>query len=149
MPSVNVNAVEQEIKVNASPETVFAFFTDPVKLRRWMSIGGEWNPVAGKPYRLVMTKEDIAVGEFVEVTPPTRLVLTWGWEGEDAVTKPGTSTLEFHLRPDGAGTIVRLVHRDFSAAEAAEQHNRGWEYFLSRLQIAAAGGDPGPDKMQE
>jgi len=149
MPSVNTNAVEQEIKVNASPETVFAFLTDPVKLRRWMSIGGEWDPVAGKPYRLIMTKEDVAMGAFVEVTPPSRLVLTWGWEGKDAVTKPGTSTLEFHVRPDGNGTIVRLVHRDLPTAETAEQHNRGWEYFLSRLQIAAAGGDPGPDKMQE
>jgi len=84
MPSVGTDAVVQEIKINAKPETVFAFLVDPAKVRRWMSIGGDWQPVPGKPYRLEMTKEDIAVGAFVEVDPPRRLVLTWGWEGQHA-----------------------------------------------------------------
>lgn len=149
MPSVETDAVVQEIKINAKPETVFQFLIDPVKLRRWMSIGGEWQPVAGKPYRLEMTKEDIALGTFVEVDPPNRLVLTWGWDGADAVTKPGSSTVEFNLRPDGAGTLLRFVHRDLPTPESVSQHRKGWEYFLSRLEIAAAGGDPGPDTFQE
>jgi uncharacterized protein YndB with AHSA1/START domain len=149
MPSVDTKAVEQEIRINAKPETVFAFLVEQTKLRRWMSIGGNWDPKPGNPYRLEMSKEDIAAGTFMEVRPPERLVLTWGWEGDDAVTKPGSSTLEFTLRPDGTGTLVRLVHRDLPTPESAEQHAKGWEYFLNRLQIAAAGGDPGPDKHQE
>ena len=149
MPSVGTDAVVQEIKINASPETVFAYLTDPVKLRRWMSIGGQWRPAAGQSYRLEVTKEDIASGSFVEVDPPRRLVLTWGWEGEDSVTKPGSSTVEFNLQPDGAGTLLRFVHRDLPTADTVRKHSEGWEYFLGRLQIAASGGDPGPDKMQD
>ncbi|HEV2037760.1 MAG TPA: SRPBCC family protein [Candidatus Eremiobacteraceae bacterium] len=149
MPSVDTKAVEREIKVNAKPETVFAYLTDQAKLRRWMSIGGSWDPKVGNPFRLEVTNEDIAVGTFVEIQPPTRLVVTWGWEGDDAITKPGSSTLEFTLQPDGAGTLVRLVHRDLPTPESAEKHGHGWEHYLSRLAVAATGGDPGPDKMQE
>ena len=149
MPSVDTKSVQREIKVNAKPETVFEYLIDPVKLRRWMSSGGSWNPEAGDPFRLEMSKEDVAVGTFVEIQRPSRLVLTWGWEGEDAITKPGSSTVEFTLTPDGSGTLVRLVHRDLPNEEAAEAHGKGWEYFLGRLAIAAAGGDPGPDKFQE
>jgi uncharacterized protein YndB with AHSA1/START domain len=148
MPSVGTDAVVQEIKINATPETVFAFLVDPVKLRRWMSIGGQWQAVAGTPYRLEMSKEDVAVGTFVEVDPPRRLVLTWGWDGEDAITKPGSSTVEFILQPEGAGTLLRFTHRDLPTPETVRQHREGWEYFLGRLQIAATGGDPGPDKFQ-
>ncbi|HXW76684.1 MAG TPA: SRPBCC domain-containing protein [Candidatus Eremiobacteraceae bacterium] len=149
MPSVETNVVEQEVKINARPETVYSYLVDEEKLRRWMSIGGAWLPKPGDPYRLIMTKEDVAVGKFVEVVPPTRLVFTWGWEGEDAITKPGSSTVEITLRRDGDGTIVRLVHRDLPTADSAVQHGHGWEHYLGRLAIAGAGGDPGPDKFQE
>jgi uncharacterized protein YndB with AHSA1/START domain len=96
-----------------------------------------------------VTKEDTASGKFVDVQPPNRLVFTFGWEGDDAVTKPGSSTVEITLRVDGNGTLVRLVHRALPTEESAAQHGQGWEHYLARLAVAAAGGDPGPDKFQE
>jgi hypothetical protein len=47
------------------------------------------------------------------------------------------------LAPDGDGTLVRLRHSDLPE-QAREIHGEGWELFLGRLAIAAAGGDPGP-----
>jgi hypothetical protein len=51
--------------------------------------------------------------------------------------------VEVDLTADGDATIVRLVHRDLPA-EATGAHGEGWDLYLPRLAIAAAGGDPGP-----
>jgi len=84
--------------------------------------------------------------DFVEIDPPSRLVYTWGWEGSDVVP-PGSSTVEVTLEPDGDYTIVRLVHRGLPGADKVDLHTKGWEHYLSRLSIAASGGDPGPDSI--
>jgi uncharacterized protein YndB with AHSA1/START domain len=148
MPSVETKAVEREIKIEAKPETVFSYLVEEEKMRRWMGIAGSWQPKPGNPFRLVVTNEDTASGKFVEVQPPNRLVFTFGWEGDDAVTKPGTSTVEITLKVDGNGTLVRLVHRDLPNEESAKSHGHGWEHYLARLAVAATGGDPGPDEFQ-
>jgi hypothetical protein len=49
------------------------------------------------------------------------------------------------LARDGDGTHVRLVHRGLQTPEMREQHGKGWDHYLVRLSVAAAGGDPGPD----
>ena len=46
------------------------------------------------------------------------------------------------LEPDGEGTLVRLRHLDLPE-EARQLHGEGWDLYLGRLVIAAAGGDPG------
>jgi hypothetical protein len=51
--------------------------------------------------------------------------------------------VEVDLVPDGEATIVRLSHR--VPTELVEFHTMGWEHYLARLEVAAAGGDPGPD----
>ena len=89
-----------------------------------------------------------ASGEFVEVDPPRRLVYTWGWEpGADGPNPvpPGSSTVEIELVPEGDGTLLRFTHRDLPSDEAAKSHGHGWDHYLARLQIAAAGGDAGED----
>ena len=86
-------------------------------------------------------------GEYVELDPPHRLVFTWGWEKSDSPSaiKPGTSTIEVELTPEGDGTRLHFVHRDLPSEAAAESHAVGWDHYLSRLEVAAAGGDPGED----
>ena len=79
-----------------------------------------------------------------------RLVFTWGWEpgdydGPGMAAAPGSTTIEIDLEPDGDGTQMRFVHRDLPSAEATASHAHGWEHYLDRLGIAAAGGDPGRD----
>ena len=136
-------AIEREVRIEAEPATVFEFFTDPVKAVQWMGSKGTFDPRPGGIYRLEMHEPWVAVGEFVEVDPPNRVVFTWGWEGEDQFTAPGSSTVEVTLTPDGDGTLVRLVHRDLPT-QAVEGHEKGWDLYLPRLAIVAAGGDPGP-----
>ena len=47
--------------------------------------------------------------------------------------------------PEGGGTRLHFVHRDLPSESAAESHAVGWDHYLSRLEVAAAGGDPGED----
>jgi uncharacterized protein YndB with AHSA1/START domain len=138
-------AIEREVRVDARPETVFDFFTDPAKMVRWKGATATLDPRPGGLYRVEMNAQNIAVGEYVVVDPPNRLVFTWGWEGDDAVTPPGSSTVEVTFTPEGDGTLVRLVHSGLPTPESAEAHGLGWDDYMPRLAIAAAGGDPGED----
>ena len=138
-------AIEREVRIDASPETVFEFFTDPVLMVRWKGANATLDPRPGGVYRVEMNEQAVAVGEYVELDPPNRIVFTWGWEGESASMPPGSSTVEVTFTRDGNGTIVRLVHRDLPTHESAEAHGHGWDEYMPRLAIAAAGGDPGVD----
>jgi uncharacterized protein YndB with AHSA1/START domain len=134
---------ERTIAIDASPETVWEFFVDPAKVMRWMGIDAELDPQPGGSYRVDVISGNTARGEFVEVDKPHRLVFTWGWDRNESLP-PGASTIEAVLTPEGNGTSLRFVHRDLSQEQAAS-HRVGWDHYLERLKIAAAGGDPGED----
>ncbi len=144
-----VDAVEVKVRIAASPETVFEFFTDPDKMIQWMGRSAELDPRPGGGFRCVANEEAVAVGEYVELDPPHRVVFTWGWDGEESVTPPGSSRVEVLLAADGDGTRLRLIHHDLPSAESAEKHGHGWRHYLDRLTASAAGEDPGPDKFGE
>jgi uncharacterized protein YndB with AHSA1/START domain len=137
--------LERTISIDASPETVWEFFVDPEKLMRWKGIDAKLDPQPGGEYRCVVLPGHTAVGEYVELDPPHRLVFTWGWEKEDSAVPPGSSTIEVELTPDGNGTRLRFVHRDLPSSAETESHAHGWDHYLGRLEIAARGGDPGED----
>jgi uncharacterized protein YndB with AHSA1/START domain len=137
----------RELHIDAPRETVFSYFTDPAKMARWMGIEHSLDPVPGGVLRVDMNGRNVAAGRFVEVEPPARVVFTWGWEASDEMP-PGSSTVEVRLSAEGEKTILHFVHRDLSPIQA-ERHGAGWDHFLSRLGVAAAGGDPGPDPYRE
>jgi uncharacterized protein YndB with AHSA1/START domain len=87
---------------------------------------------------------NIAQGEYIEVVPNSRVVFSWGWEGDGSPLPPGASTVEVTLEPDGEGTIVRLRHLGLPG-DQRDAHSEGWDHYLARLVVAGAGGDPGPD----
>lgn len=140
-----VTAVEVEVRIEASPETVFDFFTDPDKMIQWMGRSAELDPRPGGVLHCDINGRNVASGKYVELEPPRRVVFTWGWEGEDSVAKPGSSTVEVLLAPEGDGTLLRLIHSDLPSAESAERHGHGWRHYTERLAVVAGGGDPGAD----
>jgi uncharacterized protein YndB with AHSA1/START domain len=142
-------AAEVKIRIAASPETVFDFFTDPDRMIQWMGRSAELDPRAGGTLRCDINGRDVARGEYVAVERPDRIVFTWGWEGEEPTVAPGGSTVEVLLARDGEGTQLRLIHSDLPSAESAEHHSQGWRHYAERLTVAAAGGDPGADPWQD
>lgn len=142
-----VDAVEVEVRIAASPETVFDFFTDPALMIQWMGGSVDVEPRAGGRFHCDIREDAVISGEYVAVEPPSRVVFSWGWEGEDSVTPPGSSTVEVLLAAEGDGTHLRLIHSDLPSEESAAKHGHGWRHYLDRLAIAASGGDPGADKF--
>lgn len=136
--------VEIERRIDAPREEVFVHLTDPVKYTKWKGLAAELDARPGGVYRVRMNNDTVALGEYVAVEPPSRVVFTWGWEGDEAVP-PGSSTVEITLREDGDGTILRLRHTGFPTDEAAASHREGWAMYVERLSVATLGGDPGPD----
>jgi uncharacterized protein YndB with AHSA1/START domain len=146
--ATETTSVVREIAIAASPETVWQFLVDPERATLWMGQVATFDPRPGGVYRVDVIPGHTASGEFVELDPPHRLVQTWGWEpgkeGPGSVP-PGSSTIEIELVSDGDGTLLRFTHRDLPDSAAAESHAHGWDHYLERLAIAAAGGDSGPD----
>lgn len=136
---------ECEVRIDASPETVFDFFVDADKMRMWKGVRAELDPTPGGVFRVHVSPEWIASGEFVAVERPGRVAFTWGWENNAVSLPPGSTLVDITLVADGDGTIVRLRHSGLPDSDAVRSHTEGWTHFLARLQIVAAGGDPGPD----
>ena len=139
------SVIEHQVRVEAPPETVFQYFTDPMKMVRWMGMEATLDPRAGGVCRINLNGS-MMIGEFVQVDPPWRLVFTWGWETELFAVGPQSTAVEVSFTPDKDGTIVRLRHCRMPAA-GVTFHSAGWEHYLERLAVAAAGGDPGRDSF--
>jgi uncharacterized protein YndB with AHSA1/START domain len=144
--TVDGTAVEREIEIAASPETVWELLVDPEQATRWMGQEATFDLRPGGLYRVDVIPGNVARGEFVEIDPPSRLVFTWGWEaGSGSAVAPGSTTVVFELVPNGEGTILRFSHRGLPSSEAATSHAHGWDHYLARLATAASGEDPDTD----
>jgi uncharacterized protein (TIGR02453 family) len=130
--------------IDATPETVFSFFSDPGRWLSWQGVTAEIDPRPGGAFRMNVRGDGYAAGEFVVVDPYERIVLTWGWENEDLGVPPGSSTVEVTFAAERGGTLVHLTHAGLPPTAVAP-HAEGWNHYLDRLAVRAAGGDPGPD----
>jgi uncharacterized protein YndB with AHSA1/START domain len=138
------DGIELTRRIEAPPELVYRYFTDPERFIAWLGVGAEVDAVPGGGYRIQMTSDSriSACGRYVELDPPRRVVFTWGFEGLDGLP-PGTSTVEVTLTADGDATVLVLRHSGLEGREMCDFHVWGWDIGLDRLVIAGAGGDPG------
>lgn len=137
----------REVRIAASPNTVFAFLTDPARIARWQGMRAAGVPRPGGAYRTVINPGHIVSGEYVELVPDRRVVYTWGWVDSEGIP-PGSSVVEVTLVADAGGTRLTLTHRGLPAA-ARTGHGEVWDHYLPRLAAAASGGDAGPDPWAE
>jgi uncharacterized protein YndB with AHSA1/START domain len=138
-----LNSIHTEITIDADAATVFAFFTEPERLIRWIGVSANLDPKPGGLFLVDVVENRIARGEFKEVVPVSRLVFTWGFEGSLNVA-PGSSLIEIDLVPKNGATLVKFNHSGLPS-EQLEGHREGWRHYLGRLALAARGIDPGPD----
>ena len=148
--TVETYALTRELTIDARPDTVWEFLVDPMKAALWMGGNVEFDARPGGLYKLDVNSGNRARGEFVEIDPPNRLVYTWGWEPDgDAPSPhgmpPGSTRIEIDLTSVGDGTHIRFVHSGLPTEAAAGSHAQGWDHYLGRLTVVAAGGDPGRD----
>lgn len=142
--AVKTEPIVKEIWIDATPETVFAFFTEPSKITRWLCTEATLDPRPGGINHQTHPGEDgdpngpySMQGEFVEVSHPSRVVFTWGFVGSTVGVHPGTSTVDVTFEPERGGTKVRLEHRDVPES-AAQDYTDGWTTLLERLREAVS-----------
>ena len=127
-------------RLNAPPQTVYAAWTDPEKILKWF--GPDSGPVeeaftdvrVGGRYAVTFSTEDgeqhHVSGIYREVVPNQKLVFTWAWR-----TMPERESLVTVLiKPDGAGSILTLIHEQFFDEPARDRHREGWTGCLGKLE---------------
>jgi len=129
-------ALTAEIDVEAPIEAVYAMFTDPAELVRWIGIRAMLEPRPGGQFRFELMPGEFCSGSYVELAPPHRVVFTWGWESGALPVEPGSSAVTVELTEHDGTTHVHLTHSGLSAA-MRDHHSGGWANFLPRLKEAA------------
>jgi uncharacterized protein YndB with AHSA1/START domain len=129
--------IELEQRIAASPSVVFSYLTDPEKFVLWMGIAAQIDPKPGGSFRIDVDGEHVVSGRYEEVDPPSRIVLSWGWEGSSDVP-PSSTTVEITLTADGAATLLRLRHTGLPSEEQRSSHRQGWEQYTGRLTALLA-----------
>ena len=69
-------------------------------------------------------------GVYREIVPNERLVLSWAWHS----TPERESLLTIWIKPEGAGTMLTLLHEQFSNEAARDNHEKGWMELLNKLE---------------
>ncbi len=133
------------VTLPVTPDEAFALITEPERLRRWHAVSARVDLRVGGDYRWTIVPGHTAVGTFHEIEPGKRVVLGWGWDGQDDFPAD-TSTVTITLTPVEAGTELTLSHTGFLSEEQAAAHAEGWNHYLARLEQVAATGDAGPDE---
>ena len=127
-------------RLNASPQKVYAAWTEPKEILKWF--GPDSGPVkdafadvkVGGRYAITFSTEDgeehHVSGTYREVIPDRKLVFTWAWR-----TMPERESLvTILIKPDGAGSILTLIHEQFFDEPARDRHAKGWTGCLDKLE---------------
>jgi uncharacterized protein YndB with AHSA1/START domain len=130
--TVESQTVQQHVRIAASPETVWSFWTDAARLCDWWGMAAEAEPQPGGLIRVVMGADGpVMSGRYVVLEPFRRLVFTFGWEGNPMgeALAPGSTSVEVTLTPVGDETDVVLRHSGLPVSHA-DEHAKGWALFF-------------------
>ena len=154
---MNTLTAEQTLQVTrrfkAPRERVFAFFSSAESIQQWFGCGPP-NVIecsadfrVGGSYRFSSYNPEtaqgaVAVGEYLEITPPSKIVHSWKWEDdEDWVGIESLVTFEF--RAIGDETELHLTHTGFPSEDSCQKHTYGWNACVEKLEALLAGA-PAP-----
>ena len=121
--------LDRTVAIQATPETVFGFFTESARWAKWWGAGSTIDAQPGGRVLIRHPGGTETVGEVIEVQPPERIVFTYGYASGKPIP-PGGSVVTVRLEPDGTGTRLHLAHQ-FADAEARDIHVQGWRFQLS------------------
>lgn len=131
-------------RIAARPAIVFDALTTSEGVAAWW--GPDEAPVilaqidarVGGAYRVRFQTldgaEHEAFGEYLEVVPPERLVMSWRYAAGGEPEEAGrTSRIEIDLKPFAGGTELTFTHMDLANPASVASHERGWTASLAKL----------------
>jgi len=129
--------------VPASRERVFAAWTTPEAIKVWFGpdscrvLDVQVDLRVDGEYCFSLSTEDLGEikvhGRYLEVTPPTKLIYTWRWEGNPELTV-GTSLVTVEFTSAGTFTEIRLTHEQLPSIESRDDHGHGWSGTFDKLE---------------
>jgi len=145
MPAKAAEKTSLEIKrfIKASPDRVYAAWTDPAQLRQWF--GPEQvttdnliaDPRVGGRFRWDLTNSDgekmTMEGKFRELQPGKKVAFTWKWQ-DDEDWENNVSIVTVELSEQSGGTELRLTHERLPNEQSRDGHTRGWNSALDKLE---------------
>lgn len=120
---------------------VYKAWTDANALSQWFAPSSEFKVRVtdldvrkGGRYRIEMHSPDgntyTVVGEYIEVIPLLKLVMTWAWENSDP---PDEMLVTVEFTDNGDNTALTLVHEKLLNKESRDLHEEGWVGCLASL----------------
>lgn len=126
--------VRLELRTSASPDRIYAAWSDPERLRRWFPPEIEGSLAPGTRSKLVWP--DRSVWWDVEEAEPGRLfAFRWPWQADDSYT----TRVTVRIVPEGYGSRVVLEDGPFDLSvpggvDAWGEANAGWGEALAFLK---------------
>jgi uncharacterized protein YndB with AHSA1/START domain len=121
--------LDRTIVIEAPREIVFRYFTDNTRWSAWWGAGSTIDARPGGRVLIRYPNALEATGEVVELSPPERIVFTYGYAAP-ALPPAGGSRVTIRLESAAHGTRLHLVH-EFEDAASRDHHVQGWRYQLS------------------
>jgi len=128
--------------LDAPREQVFRALTDPATLAEWWGPSGFTTPEidlrlrVGGSYRFGMQPPDGELfhlaGEFIEISPPSRLAYTFRWEEPDPDDRETVARLS--LDAVGEATMLSLSQGEFATTARLDLHLGGWTESVVKLR---------------
>ena len=87
------------------------------------------DPVVGGHYRLIMESPGFSArneGKFLAVDEGSHVRHTWEWNGDGEVTE-----IDVTFSDSSYGTLVTILHTGFQKQESVDNHNSGWDSYIS------------------
>lgn len=125
----------------ATPERVYAAWTEPALLAKWVwaGIGGDETAttdlrVGGDLRVCTQVKGEpwCFRGTYEVLEPPAKLRFSLVWEA-DVGYPPGTEHIEVTLTPADEGTHMSFRHSNIPDAKSVEGHTEGWDHAFKGL----------------
>jgi predicted enzyme related to lactoylglutathione lyase/uncharacterized protein YndB with AHSA1/START domain len=144
-----IAATEQTTKlrvtrlIKAPRERVFAAWTTPADILKWFGpetcqvVSAKINLRPGGDYHYRVKSEKMGEvkldGVFREVKQPSKLIYTWSFSGNPQV-EFGESQVTVEFLDRKGATEVRITHEQLPNDEVKEDHNKGWNGCLDKLE---------------
>jgi len=131
-------------RIAARPSIVFEAMTTAEGVATWFGpddlpvVRAEMDARVGGAFRVHFRtldgRDHEACGEFLEVVPPRRVVMSWRWVIGGELEEGGrTSRIEIELRPIEDGTELTFTHAGLWSEASQKSHARGWTGALDKL----------------
>jgi uncharacterized protein YndB with AHSA1/START domain len=138
--------------IKATPDALYRAFTDPAALAVWLAPGDMTGEVHRFDYRVgggyqmslyypaseqtlrgkTSGREDRYTAQFVELTPPRRIVEAITFDSVDPAFA-GEMIMEITLEAEGDGTIVSIVFKNIPSGIRSEDNEVGTQSALEKL----------------